>query len=323
MEIALWVLVTLVSVAAIVWGAETFAEHLGAAAVRLRVSLFALSLLLAGAEPEELATALAATLRDSPGIAFGDVIGANVAICLVALGVGAMVAPLPFGTRVRRYALLGVPLGLIATGFVWNGHVSRLEGGVLVALYVFYVAVIWIVERRPPALGETEELEEALLTLDQADSTGVQHWVGRELLLVLAGLVVMAVGATLLVEAIRRISLVEATQTNLGLTLVGFATAFELVALAWSAARRGASEAVVAGVIGSYAYNVTMTLGAAALVHPLKIVDANQLHVPLVAMLASLVLVILLAVPKGYLGKAAGGVLLMAYPLFVIVILLS
>ncbi len=323
MEIALWVLVTLVSVAAIVWGAETFAEHLGAAAVRLRVSLFALSLLLAGAEPEELATALAATLRDSPGIAFGDVIGANVAICLVALGVGAMVAPLPFGTRVRRYALLGVPLGLIATGFVWNGHVSRLEGGVLVALYVFYVAVIWIVERRPPALGETEELEEALLTLDQADSTGVQHWVGRELLLVLAGLVVMAVGATLLVEAIRRISLVEATQTNLGLTLVGFATAFELVALAWSAARRGASEAVVAGVIGSYAYNVTMTLGAAALVHPLKIVDANQLHVPLVAMLASLVLVILLAVPKGYLGKAAGGVLLMAYPLFVIVILLA
>lgn len=323
MGIVLWVLVILASVAAIVWGAETFAEHLGAAAVRLRVSMFALSLLLAGAEPEELATALAASLRDSPGIAFGDVIGANVAICLVALGVGAIIAPLPFGTRVRRYALLGVPLGVIATGFVWNGDVSRLEGGVLVVLYVLYVAVIWIVERRPPALGETEEIEEARETLAAAASTGTQHRVGSELLLVLAGLVVMAVGATLLVEAIRRISLVEATQTNLGLTLVGFATAFELVALAWSAARRGANEAVVAGVVGSYAYNVTMTLGAAALAHPLKIVDADQLHVPLAAMLASLILVILLAVPKGYLDKAAGRVLLMAYPLFVIVILLS
>lgn len=120
MGIVLWVLVILASVAAIVWGAETEAKHLGAAAVRLRVSMFALSLLLAGAEPEELATALAASLRDSPGIAFGDVIGANVAICLVALGVGAIIAPLPFGTRVRRYALLGVPLGVIATGFVWN-----------------------------------------------------------------------------------------------------------------------------------------------------------------------------------------------------------
>lgn len=109
--IVLWVLVILVSVAAIVWGAQTFAENLGVAAVRLRVSMFALSLLLAGAEPEELATALAASVQDAPGIAFGDVIGANVAICLVALGVGAIIAPLPFGTRVRRYALLGLPIG--------------------------------------------------------------------------------------------------------------------------------------------------------------------------------------------------------------------
>jgi cation:H+ antiporter len=188
-------------------------------------------------------------------------------------------------------------------------------------LYVLYVAVIWIVDRRPPALGETEELEEAKEKLAQVGATGVQHWVGRELLLVLTGLIAMAGGSTLLVEAIRRISLVEATQTNLGLTLVGFATAFELVVLAWSAARHGASEAVVAGVVGSYAYNVTMTLGAAALAHPLKIVDASHLHVPLMAMLVALVLVILLAVPKGYLGQAAGVILLMAYPLFVMVVL--
>ncbi len=322
MGIGLWVMVTLVSVAVIVWGAETFAENLGVAAVRLRVSKFALSLLLAGAEPEELVTALAASLRGAPGIAFGDVIGANVAICLVALGVGAMVAPLPFGTRVRRYALLGVPLGVIASAFVWNGSVGRFEGGVLVALYVLYVAAIWIWERRPPALGETDELEEAEEKLAANEFTGNRRWIGRELLLVLAGVVAMAAGATLLVEAIRRISNVESTQTTLGLILVGFATAFELVVLAWSAARRGASEAVVAGVVGSFAYNVTMTLGAAALAHPLKVLDANRLHVPLLAMLASLVLVILLSAPTGYLARFAGAVLLLAYPLFVCTILL-
>lgn len=145
--IVLWLLVILASVAAIVWGAETFAEHLGAAAVRLRVSMFALSLLLAGAEPEELATAVAAALKDVPGIAFGDVIGANIAICLVALGVGALIAPLPFGKQVRRYALLSLPLGGIATAFVWDGSVDRLEGGLLVGLYILYVAIIWRVER--------------------------------------------------------------------------------------------------------------------------------------------------------------------------------
>lgn len=320
--VVFWVLAILVSVAAIVWGAETFAEHLGAAAVRLRVSMFALSLLLAGAEPEELATAMAASVKDVPGIAFGDVIGANVAICLVALGVGALVAPLPFGFRVGRYALFSVPLGVIATGFIWDGSVGRLEGALLVALYILYVAVIWNMERRPPALGETEELEEAAEKLAAAKSTGEPSRVGPELLLVLAGVVAMVIGATLLVEAVRQISNVEETQTKLGLTLVGFATAFELVVLAWSASRRGASQAVVAGVVGSFAYNVTMTLGAAALARPLHIVDATHLHIPSLAMLAALFLVILLAVPKGYLGRVAGGVLVGVYPLFVLATLL-
>src|SRR5213595_2802261 len=53
----LQVTVVAVGVAAIVWGAEAFAEHLSVAAVRLGVSAFALAVLLAGAEPEELAAA--------------------------------------------------------------------------------------------------------------------------------------------------------------------------------------------------------------------------------------------------------------------------
>lgn len=93
MPTILWTVGVLLGVGAIVWGAELFAEHLSAAAARLGVTTFALALLLAGAEPEELATVMAASLRGSPGIALGNVIGANVAICLVALGVGAMVRP--------------------------------------------------------------------------------------------------------------------------------------------------------------------------------------------------------------------------------------
>jgi hypothetical protein len=116
-----WVIAVVAGVAAIVWGAEAFAEHLGPAAVALRVSTFALALLLAGAEREELATGVAASLRHAPAVAFGDVIGANVAMCLVALGVGAVVAPLPFGRLVRRYGLAGLPLGLVCAALAWAG----------------------------------------------------------------------------------------------------------------------------------------------------------------------------------------------------------
>ena len=229
----IWIPAFLAGVALIVWGAEAFAEHLGVASVRLGVSAFALALLLAGAEPEELATVVVAALRGSPGIALGDVIGANVAICLVALGVGAVMAPLPFPADVMRYAALGLPLGAMAAWLAWDGTVSRIDGAVLVALYVIYVGVIWIVERRPPALGEVHELEEAR----QRAQKGGQR-VGRELLMVFAGLTAMAGGAALLVEAVRRLANVEATQTVLGLTLVGFATAFELVVLVVSRAAR-------------------------------------------------------------------------------------
>src|SRR2546423_3853696 len=154
MENAAQLVSVLVGVAAIVWGAEVFAEHLSVASVRLGVSAFALALLLAGAEPEELATTVTASLRHSPGIAFGDVIGANIAICLVALGVGAILAPLPFGPSVLRYGLLGLPLAAVAARVAWRGEVTRPEGAVLVGLYVAHVAGVLPAQRPPPALRE-------------------------------------------------------------------------------------------------------------------------------------------------------------------------
>jgi cation:H+ antiporter len=312
MSVLLGLVVLVLGVGLIVWGAETFAEHLAAASVRLGVSAFAMALLLAGAEPEELATSVTASLRGVPAIAFGDVIGANVAICLVAVGVGAIVATLPFGRRVRRYALAGLPLGALAAWFSWDGLVTRPEALVLITAYVVFVATIWIIERQPPALGETAELAEA--------AEKPPGRVGRELLLVLASVIAMAIGALALVEGLRNVSGVEATQTKLSLTIIGFATAFELVVLAWSSARRGISEAVVAAVVGSYAYNATMTLGAGALARPLHIADASSLHLGWIAMLLALVAVLAAAI-GGEITAKRGAVLLALYPVFVVAVL--
>jgi len=244
-------------------------------------------------------------------------VGANVTICLVALGVGALVAPLPFGRRVFRYGLLGLPVGATAVGFAWDGRVGRLEGLVLVSAYVAYVAAIWHAERQPPALGETGELEEAVQTAARG------RRVGRELGVVVAGLAAMVIGATLLVDGVRNLVDAEADQTRLSLTIVGFATGFELVVLAWSSARRGISEAIVAGVVGSYAYNATMTLGAAALIKPLQIKDPAPLRLPMLAMLITLTAVLAMASRGRVLRRRHGFMLLAAYPLFIAVALVA
>lgn len=315
--VIVWLVIAAAGVGAIVWGAEAFAEHISVASARLGVSVFALAVLLAGAEPEELATAVTASLRHAPAIAFGDVIGANVAICLVALGVGAVLAPLPFDRQVRRYALAGLPAGALAAAVAWDGRVSRPEAALLVASYVIFVAAIWILERHLPVLGETAELDVG----EHAAAKPTGRRVSRELSYVIAGVAAMAVGATALVEGIRRISDVESTQTRLGLVVVGFATAFELVVLAWSSSRRGISATVVAGVVGSFTYNVTMTLGAGALARPLHVVDATQLHIPWLLMLTALTVVLLLAWPRQRLSRPAGVLCLFLYAAFVAVVL--
>lgn len=317
-DVGVPVMLGVVGVAAIVWGAESFAEHLARAATRLGVSTFALALLLAGAEPEELATAIAATLRGAPAIAFGDIVGANMTICLVALGVGAIVAPLPFGRRVLRYGLFGLPVGATAVALAWDGRVGRGEGAVLVLLYVGYVAAIWVAEHQPPALGELGELAEAAGQLTAEPRTRV----GKELAIVLAGLAAMVIGATLLVDAVRNLVGAEDGQIRLSLTVVGFVTGFELVVLAWSAARRGVSDAVVAGVVGSYAYNATMTLGAAAVLRPLVVSDAGPLRLPMVAMVVALGGVLALAIRRRELGRREGIALLTAYAFFLTLALL-
>lgn len=313
MPLGLQVLAVVAGAGLIVVGAELFAENLSGASARLGVTAFALAILLAGAEPEELATTVTASLRHSPGIAYGDVIGANVAMCLVALGLAAALTPLPLGPSARRYGLLGLPLGAVAAGLAWGGQLSRWEGGLLIALYAAFVGAVWLAERRPPALGEATELEEARQRVSDAD--GHRSRVGRELALALVGVAATVGGAVLLVDGVRGIAHAQSTQTRLGLTLVGFATAFELVVLAWSSARRGISEAVLAAVIGSFAYNVTMSLGAGALARPLRIAHAGQLHGPWIAVLACLAAVLLLALPSRRLSRPAGWLLLASYPL--------
>ena len=62
---------------------------------------------------------------------------------------------------------------------------------------------------------------------------------------------------------------------------------------------------------------------AAALVRPLRLVNAGALHLPLGLMVGSLLLVLALALPRGRLTRPAGIALMAAYPLFVVAVLVS
>jgi cation:H+ antiporter len=301
-------------------GAELFAEHAAAAGRRVGVSALAVALLVAGAEPEEMITAAFASARHHPGIAAGDAIGANVTMLTLVFGVAALFAGLPVGGRVRAYATGAAAAGALAAGLVSTGHLGRPAGALLVAVYIGGVVIIWRAERHPPMIGEVAGAIDA--TPKHSVRPNVSASTERRtlaLVLVLAGVGLMALGGRLAVDGAEQI--VESfgvSDSEVGLTLVALATTAELFALAWAALRRGVAEIAVAGVVGSAAYNATATLGVAALVHPLS--TAGVIGPAWLA--AGLPLVVAAAGGRRQqLRRAAGSGLLALYAAYVIVVL--
>jgi cation:H+ antiporter len=107
-------------------GAELFTENVAGAARRLGITVFAAAFLLAGAEPEEMITAVVASGRHRPGLAAGDAIGANLTMLTLVLGLAALTRPLPFSGRVRAYAVWSV---VAAAWPRWPSRPARSSGG--------------------------------------------------------------------------------------------------------------------------------------------------------------------------------------------------
>ena len=258
-------LLFVVAAAGLLWlGAELFVDHAAAAGRRLGLTGLAVGLLLAGAEPEELITAVIAALRGRGGIAAGDAVGANVTMLTLVMGLAALMGPLPVGGRVRRY-LVGASVLSGVAAVLLPGGVGRGEGLVLVSLYVVAVAAVWVRERKPPVIGQLAELEEQ----GHAGFEEVEGWQG--LLLVVSGIGIMATGGWVaVIGAERLVDALGVADSVVGLSVVALATTAELFALAVSAHRHRISELAVAGVVGSAGYNATVTLGGAALARPLS-----------------------------------------------------
>lgn len=294
----------------LVGGAELFVENAAGAARRLGVTVLAVGILLAGAEPEELLTAVLASVQNRPGLAAGDAIGANVTMLTACLGLAALVRPLRLGRRVLQYAALSAVAGGLALLALLDGHVGRVEGALLVLAYLALVALVWWREREPPKLGELAELDD--------DEDGGDRSATAGLLLALVGVAGMLLGGDLAVNgAVRVVESSGRTDSAVGLTVLALATTAELFALVFAAVRHDVPEIAVAGVVGSAAYNATATLGTAALARPLTV---HGLVVP-AAVAALLPVVVLLLATRGRLGRPAAALLVVGYVAFVVLVL--
>jgi cation:H+ antiporter len=317
--IALFLLV--VGTGLLLVGADWFLDGAGDLARTLGVSALVLGVLLAGLEPEEMLTAAIASARGAPALAVGNVIGTNVTIVTAALGLSALIFPMVIDRSVRRQALIATLVSVLPVALLFLGVVTQLAGVLLLVVFVGYTIFLFRTDRE--AVKRMAEPED-----DDDDDDGDQetharprlHW--KPVLLTFGGLVAMAVGGPAIVEgALRLTSTIGMSQGAVGATIVSLGTGAEMLALGVSAARKKRSDILVGGILGSFAYNLLVTLGLAATIHAIPV----DPHVTFLALPVMIVvhLTLLALVWYGKIPRMMGGLLVAAYLVYLIAVVLT
>ena len=313
----------LIGTVLLVFGADWFLDGAGDLARALGVSALVLGVLLAGLEPEEMLTAAIASARSAPALAVGNVIGTNVTIVTAALGLSALIFPMVIGRSVRRQALIATLVSVIPIVLLFLGVVTQLAGVLLLAVFVGYTLFLFRTDReavKRMAESEADDDDDDDDDDQEKHSHPRLHW--KPVLLSFGGLAAMAVGGPAIVEgALRLAQIIGIGQGAVGATIVSLGTGAEMIALGVSAARKKRSDILVGGILGSFAYNLLVTLGLAATIHAIPV----DPHVTFIALPVMIVvhLVLLALVWYGKIPRVIGGLLVAAYIAYLIAVVLA
>lgn len=297
-------------------GADWFLDGAGDLARALGVSALVLGVLLAGLEPEEMLTAAIASARGAPTLAVGNVIGTNVTIITAALGLSALIFPMAISVRVRRQALIATLVSVLPIVLLFLGIVTQLEGVLLLVVFVVYTFFLFRTDREA-----VERLAEADDDDDDQKLQPHPRFPWKPVLLTVVGLAAMSLGGPAIVEgALRLTQVMGLSQGVVGATLVSLGTGAEMIAIGVSAARKRRSDILVGGILGSFTYNLLVTLGLAAAIHSIPV----DPHVTMIALPVMIVvhLLLLALVWYGKITRRMGALLVGAYVAYLIAVVL-
>lgn len=248
----------------------------GAVALALRAGIpaFVVSLTIVafGTSAPELLVAVQSALEGAPGIAFGNVVGSNIANVLLVLGLPALISRVDTrstdGGHTYQTMLVMSLLFCVLAVF---GPMTWVDGCVLLGLLAaFILTTLRAGGRSAPA------------------DVGVPVARGWQIGGFLAvGLVGLPVGAHLLIEGAVAVARdLNVSETVIGLTIVAVGTSLPELATAIVAAARRQGDVALGGVIGSNIFNVLAIMGVTSFFGPL-VVPPQLLQLDLWVMIAA------------------------------------
>lgn len=321
----LWLAVGLVLLA---FGGEMVVRGASGLARRLGVSpmMIGLTIVAFGTSAPELAVNVIAAARDQGAIAFGSIIGSNMANIGLIVGCTAILRPIVVkGVVIRRE----LPMMLLATaGALAMGFDSTLSaGGSLRPFPDYYtrsdgiLLLMFFLVFGYYTLGDFARARSRATP----GSEGGENPTWKSLGLTLLGLVLLTVGAELTVEAAIHVARALGVPDQIiALTLVSVGTSLPEFVASMIAALRGHTELAIGNVVGSNIFNLLLVLGITSIVRPIPVPPGGHVDLLVLAGLSLALYAVsasrrreivrteacvLLAVYLGYLGWRSGAAL--------------
>jgi len=310
MNLILSVMLFIAGLVLVIYFAEKLVQGVVGVSAGFGVSAFVISVVFIGFDPENLAVGAVGSFEDVSGIALGSIIGAAMVAIALAFGVTALIVPMRFQQAPR--AVLAVPVAAFAifTGLIWDGTLSRLDGGLLLAGFVAAVLSLVGLSRRGLDIRPTGEVAE---TLEERER--ISRWKSVGLLVlslaaIIAGSDMLVTGSKTIID---RLGLAEAF---FGMIVLAFMVSIEEIARDLPAALNGRPEITYGNVAGSVLAFFGFNAGVIALVRPVEVSEpVLTFYLPVcgVTLLATTLFMLARKVPRW-----AGAVLVLLYVLFVI-----
>lgn len=278
-----------------------------------------LTVVAIGTSSPELMVSMVSSFKGKSMIAVGNVIGSNICNIGLVLGVAAVLRPMTcHRSVVRREIPVMLAISVYLLMISLNSTIGRIEGVSLLAATVLYIVFSYIVamnESRVLLKIAASRIESEVKPEGLAASRSVQ------IVMILAGIGGVVVGADLLIDAaVKIMAVLGVSEKFIGLTVVAFGTSLPELATSIVAVLKKEMDISVGNLVGSNVFNIIAVLGAASLVRPLQIEGGffqGGLYIDYLVMIGISMLPWFMMRKTACLTRANGTVLLLCYATYI------
>lgn len=292
-------LLLIVGFACLVKGADWFVDGSCSIARILKVPsvIIGLTIVAMGTSAPETSVSISAALVGNNDIAISNVIGSNIFNALGVVGLCALLAPFMTDLGILKRDLpINFVVSVILTIMIANGVLGRLEGAILLILFVAYIA--WMVR-------------EALRNRTDGEDIKVMSPL-KSVIFVLLGLAVVILGGNLVVTHASNIAVsLGLSQNFIGLTIVAIGTSLPELVTSVVAVFKKLPGLALGNAIGSNIFNILFILGASSLLSPLHVLSESV--VDGIVMIGVAVIMYLFARSKKSFSRLEGIICVLCY----------